>query len=61
MKASKPFYRMVGAGYEFIFADPSGWNSGHYYYFSEDVPLLGHWETWSRPLLLAEAMRFAYI
>jgi hypothetical protein len=35
----------VGAEYEFVFADPSGWNSGHYY-FSEDVPDRGHWEKW---------------
>jgi len=39
------FYRAVGAGYEFFFADPSGWESGQYY-FSEDVAARGHWETW---------------
>ncbi len=41
----EPFYRTVGAAYEFVFADPSGWDSGHYY-FSKDVPLRGHWEKW---------------
>jgi hypothetical protein len=25
--------------------DLAGWDSGHYY-FSEDVPLWGHWEEW---------------
>lgn len=39
------FYRTVGARYEFVFADPSGWESGQYY-FSEDVSPGGHWETW---------------
>lgn len=45
LKTEKPFYRTVGAAFEFEFADPSGWESGHYY-FSEDVPLRGHWESW---------------
>jgi hypothetical protein len=39
------FYRTVGAGYEFFFADPSGWESGPYD-FSDDVAAHGHWETW---------------
>lgn len=39
------FYRRVGARYEFVFADPSGWESGQYY-FSEDVTPGGHWEAW---------------
>ncbi len=45
LRTDEPFYRTVGAAYEFVFADPSGWDSGHYY-FSEDVPLRGHWEKW---------------
>jgi hypothetical protein len=39
------FYRTVGARYEFLFADPSGWESGQYY-FSDDVAPGGHWQTW---------------
>lgn len=39
------FYRTVGAEFEFHFRDPSGWDSGNFY-FSRDVPSLGHWQTW---------------
>ena len=45
LRTGKPFYRTVGAEYEFVFSDPSGWESGNLY-FSQDVPFLGHWETW---------------
>ena len=45
LQTDEPFYRTVGAAYEFVFADPSGWDSGHYY-FSDDVPQRGHWEKW---------------
>jgi hypothetical protein len=45
LQTGEPFYRTVGAAFEFVFRDPSGWDSGHYY-FSEDVPLRGHWEQW---------------
>ena len=45
LRTRQPFYRTVGAAFEFVIHDPSGWDSGHYY-FSEDVPLRGHWERW---------------
>ena len=45
LQTDEPFYRPVGAAYEFVFKDPSGWNSGHYY-FAEDVPIRGHWQEW---------------
>ena len=45
LQTEEPFYRIVGAEFEFVFRDPSGWDSGHYY-FSQDVPTRGHWEEW---------------
>jgi hypothetical protein len=45
LPADGSFYRTVGARFEFFFTDPSGWESGHYY-FSDDAAPRGRWETW---------------
>jgi hypothetical protein len=45
LQTGEPFYRKAGAAYEFVFRDPSGWDSGNYY-FSKDVALQGHWAEW---------------
>jgi len=45
LSADGSFYQTVGARFEFVFEDPSGWESGHYY-FSDDTAPRGRWETW---------------
>ena len=46
LSADGSFYQTVGARYEFVFEDPSGWERGHYYFSDEAAPR-GRWETWN--------------